>query len=137
MVINWPQLKKNNYEYVYNDIASVRSVAPHPVVLKVILERSQLSHFVFVGGCKISQFAGADFVKTSTGFNGPGATLHNVKLMKTLVGDSVKVKASGGVKTVHDCVAMMEAGADRIGTSNGLHILKEIKSMTGARLSKD
>ena len=129
--MNWPQLKEKNYEYVYNDIASVRSVAPHPVILKVILETSQLSQFEIVAGCKISQSAGADFVKTSTGFNGPGATLHNVKLMKSLVGDSVKVKASGGVKTVQDCMAMTKAGAERIGTSNGVHIMNEINSMTG------
>ena len=116
---------------MYDDIASVRSVAPHPVILKVILETSQLSQFEIVAGCKISQCAGADFVKTSTGFNGPGATLHNVKLMKSLVGDSVKVKASGGVKTVHDCVAMTKAGAERIGTSNGVHIMNEVNSMTG------
>ena len=128
MVINWPQLKKKNYEDVYNDIVSVRGVAPHPVILKVILETSQLSQFEIVAGCKISQSAGADFVKTSTGFDGPGATLHNVKLMKSLVGNSVQVKASGGVKTVHDCVAMMEAGAGRIGTSNGVQIMNEIKT---------
>lgn len=131
VVINWPQLKEKCYEHVYNDIASVRGVAPYPVVLKVILETSQLSQFEIVAGCKLSQSAGADFVKTSTGFNGPGATLHNVRLMKSLVGDSVKVKASGGVKSVHDCVAMMEAGAERIGTSNGVQIMNEVRSMTG------
>ena len=131
MVMNWTQLKAKNYELVYSDIAAVRSGAPHPIVLKVILETSQLTHFEVVAGCKISQAAGADFVKTSTGFNGPGASLDNVKLMKSIVGNSARVKASGGVRTVNDCVAMMEAGAERIGTSNGVSIMNEAKGMTG------
>ena len=130
MVLNWPQLKAKNYEIVYADIAAVRNIAPHPVVLKVILETSQLSQHEIVAGCKISQAAGADFVKTSTGFNGPGASLENVRLMKSIVGDEVKVKASGGIKTVKDCIAMMEAGAERIGTSNGVHIMNEARSTT-------
>ena len=129
MVLNWPQLKAKNYESVYTDIAAVRMMAPHPVVLKVILETSQLTQYEIVAGCKISQAAGADFVKTSTGFNGPGASFDNVRLMKSIVGDSVRVKASGGIKTVNECVAMMEAGAERIGTSNGVWIMNEAKSM--------
>ena len=129
MVLNWPQLKAQDYESVYTDIAAVRMMAPHPVVLKVILETSQLTQHEIVAGCKISQAAGADFVKTSTGFNGPGASFDNVRLMKCIVGDSVRVKASGGIKTVNECVAMMEAGAERIGTSNGVWIMNEAKSM--------
>lgn len=125
MVLNWPHLKAKNYELVFTDIAAVRNTAPHPVVLKVILETSQLSQHEIVAGCKLSQAAGADFVKTSTGFNGPGASLENVRLMKSIVGDTVRVKASGGVKTVDNCVAMMEAGAERIGTSNGVQIMNE------------
>ena len=129
MVLNWVQLKTQNYERVYMEIAAVRNIAPHPVVLKVILETSQLSQSEIVAGCKIAQAARADFVKTSTGFNGPGASLENVRLIKAIVGDDVKVKASGGVKTVNDCVAMMEAGAERIGTSNGVRIMNEAKTM--------
>lgn len=125
MVLNWPHLKAKNYELVFTGIAAVRNTAPHPVVLKVILETSQLSQHEIVAGCKLSQAAGADFVKTSTGFNGPGAYLENVRLMKSIVGDTVRVKASGGVKTVDNCVAMMEAGAERIGTSNGVQIMNE------------
>lgn len=130
MVLNWPQLKAKDHELVYTGIAAVRNTAPHPVVLKVILETSQLSQHEIVAGCKISQAAGADFVKTSTGFNGPGASLDNVRLMKSIVGDSVKVKASGGIKTVKECIAMMEAGAERIGTSNGVHIMNEAQGST-------
>ena len=129
MVLNWPQLKAENYEQAYTDIAAVRNIAPHPVVLKVILETSQLSQHEIVAGCKVSQAAGADFVKTSTGFNGPGASLANVRLMKSIVRDSVRVKASGGIKTINECVAMMEAGAERIGTSNGVSIINEATSM--------
>jgi len=129
MVLNWVQIKAKNYEHVYTDIAAVRNIAPRPIALKVILETSQLSQFDMIAGCKIAEAARADFVKTSTGFNGPGATIENVRLMKVMVGDDVKVKASGGVKTVHDCVAMMEAGAERIGTSNGVWIMNEAKSL--------
>ena len=75
-------------------------MAPPPTILKVILETSQLSHSEIIAGCKISQLAKADFVKTSTGFNGAGASFDNVRLMKAVVGDGMKVKASGGVKTV-------------------------------------
>lgn len=129
MVLNWPALKNKDYERLYTDIAAVRNMAPHPVVLKVILETSQLSRSEIIAGCKIAQAARADFVKTSTGFNGPGASLENVRLMKAVVGTDVKVKASGGVKTVNECVAMMEAGAERIGTSSGVWIMSEAKSL--------
>lgn len=129
MVINWVQLKAQNYEHVYADIAAVRAIAPHPVVLKVILETSQLSQQDIIAGCKIAQAASADFVKTSTGFNGPGASFENVRLMKALVGNDLRVKASGGIKTINECVSMMEAGAERIGTSNGVWIMNEAKSL--------
>jgi len=128
MVLNWVQLKAKNYEHVYTDIAAVRKIAPRPIALKVILETSQLSQSDIIAGCKIAQAARADFVKTSTGFNGPGATIENVRLMKAMVGDDVKVKASGGIKTLHECVAMMAAGAERIGTSNGVRIVNEAKA---------
>ena len=125
MVINHVGLREKQYQEVYNDVAAVRNVAPHPVILKVILETSQLSPREIVAGCKIAEAARADFVKTSTGFNGQGATQENMRLMKSVVGDNMKVKASGGVRTVNECVAMMEAGAERIGTSNGVSIMEE------------
>ncbi|KAI4223660.1 MAG: hypothetical protein L6R36_005247 [Xanthoria steineri] len=125
MVMNYPLLKQQRYSQVYTDVAAVRNVAPHPVVLKVILETAQLTQFDIIAGCKVAEAANADFVKTSTGFGGQGATVENVRLMKSVVGPHMKVKASGGVKTVNECVSMMEAGAERIGTSNGVWIMKE------------
>ena len=125
MVINYKQLKEKDYSAVYTDIAAVRSIAPQPTILKVILETSQLAQTDIVAVCKIAQAASADFVKTSTGFNGMGATVENVRLMKGVVGDSMKVKASGGIKTVEDCIRMLGAGAERIGASSGVNIMKE------------
>lgn len=138
MVINHVLLRHKQYSEVYADIAAVRNVAPHPIILKVILETSQLSPREIIAGCKIAEVAGADYVKTSTGFNGQGATQENVRLMKSVVGGNMKVKASGGVKTVNDCVVMMEAGAERIGTSSGVSIMEEAKKqVTNAAGSGD
>ena len=125
MVINYEQLKKKEYSAVYTDVTTVRNTAPRPTILKVILETSQLSQNDIIAGCKIAQAAKADFVKTSTGFNGKGATVADVQLMKNVVGDSMKVKASGGIKTVKDCMRMLEAGAERIGASSGVDIMRE------------
>ena len=128
-MLNYTKLKEQDYSTVYTDVAAMRNVAPPPIVLKVILETSQLSQSEIIAGCQIAQAARADFVKTSTGFNGTGATTENVNLMKTTVGTNLKVKASGGVKTVQDCVRMMEAGAERIGTSSGVAIMKEASDL--------
>ena len=114
---------------MYTDIAAVRNVAPHPVILKVILETSQLAKSEIIAACMVAQSAGADFVKTSTGFNGRGASVNDVSLMKKVVGTSMRVKASGGIKTVGDCVTMLEAGAERIGTSNGVWIMGEAHAL--------
>ncbi|KAL9608702.1 MAG: hypothetical protein Q9167_006487 [Letrouitia subvulpina] len=129
MVINYPLLKQQKYDQVFTEIAAVRNIAPHPVILKVIMETSQLTHFEIIAGCKIAEAANADFVKTSSGFNGQGATEENVRLMKSVINPGMKVKASGGIKTVNECVAMMEAGAERIGTSNGVWIMKEAQTL--------
>lgn len=129
MVINYPLLKQQRYSQVYTDIAAVRNGAPHPIVLKVILETSKLSRSDIIAGCRVAEAANADFVKTSTGSGGQGATKENVRLMKSVIGPRMKVKASGGVKTVNECVVMMEAGAERIGTSNGVWIVKEAQTL--------
>ena len=133
MVLNYDLLKQGDFSSVYTELAvvrqAVRHAVPRPVVLKVILETSQLSHSDIIAGCKIAEAAQFDFVKTSTGFKGGGATEEHVNLMRKTVGDRLKVKASGGVKTVKDCVEMMEAGADRIGTSNGVWIMEEAKAL--------
>lgn len=129
LVLNYNRLKKGHYSEVYTDIAAVRNVAPHPVILKVILETSQLAESEIIAACIVTQSAGADFVKTSTGFNGRGASENDVSLMKKVVGSSMRVKASGGIKTLRDCVAMLEAGAERIGTSNGVWIMEEANAL--------
>ncbi|KAK2808211.1 hypothetical protein FQN50_004952 [Emmonsiellopsis sp. PD_5] len=138
MVLNYPKLKEGLYGDVYADVAAVRKAADDaatatttsiPVGLKVILETSQLAREQIVAGSLISCLAGADFVKTSTGFNGAGASVENVALMKAVcevVRKEVKVKASGGVRTAEDCVKMIRAGAERIGASAGLKIVEEL-----------
>lgn len=130
MVLNWPLLKQGKYVDVYKDILAVRHAAPAPQTkLKVILETSQLSRDEIIAGSAISDMAGADFVKTSTGFNGAGATIENVRLMRevvNLLGNGCKVKASGGVRTAEDAVEMLKAGADRIGASAGVKIVREL-----------
>ena len=127
MVLNWHKLKDDQYDEVYEDIVAVRKAAPSQVALKVILETSQLSHAQIIAGCVIVEAAGAQFVKTSTGFCGQGATVDNVTLMKAVVGSRLEVKASGGIKTSKDCRAMLEAGASRIGASSGKQIVDEMK----------
>ncbi|KAL2868453.1 2-deoxyribose-5-phosphate aldolase [Aspergillus lucknowensis] len=130
MVLKYPLLKEKQYNEVYEDILAVRKAAPLPVRLKVILETSQLSRDEIIAGSVISCLAGADYIKTSTGFNGAGATVENVALMyeiAKLVGKGTKVKASGGVRTAADCIKMLKAGAERIGASSGVKIVQELE----------
>ena len=119
-------LKSMNYEFVQNDIAEVVKVA-HSLnaLVKVIIEACLLSDDEIVMACKFSEAAGADFVKTSTGFSSGGAKVADVKLMKKTVGDRLKVKASGGIRDLETVEAMIEAGADRIGASAGVQIMEE------------
>lgn len=124
MVINIGRLKDGDEDYVCDDISAVvEAVSPVPV--KVILETCLLSDEEKVLACKCALTAGAAFVKTSTGFSTGGATVSDVELMKKTVGDECKIKASGGVKTREDALAMIEAGASRIGTSAGVAICKD------------
>lgn len=119
MVINIGALKDGDDDYVTNEIRQLKKAAGDHV-LKVIIETCLLSDEEKVRACKDAVAAGADFVKTSTGFSTGGATVADVKLMKEAVkGSSVKVKASGGVRTKEDMQAMIDAGAERIGTSHG------------------
>ncbi|MBR0440040.1 MAG: deoxyribose-phosphate aldolase [Bacilli bacterium] len=122
MVINVGMLKAGHDDYVKEEIRLLKEVAGSKV-LKVIIETCLLSDEEKVRACKLSKEAGADFVKTSTGFSTGGATVHDVKLMRETVGPNMGVKASGGVRTHEDLIAMVEAGASRIGTSNGTKIL--------------
>ena len=122
MVINVTMLKAGKYDYIYEEIKAIKE-ACNGKLLKVILETCLLTDDEVVKACELSVKAGADFVKTSTGFSTGGATVHHVSLMRKTVGPNVGVKASGGVRTHEDLLAMVEAGANRIGTSAGCKII--------------
>lgn len=122
MVINVSALKDKKYDYLNNEIKLIKKVCKKKV-LKVILETCLLTNDEIVKACEIAKEAGADFVKTSTGFSTGGATIEAVSLMRKTVGTNMGVKASGGVKTHEDLLKMVEAGANRIGTSSGTKII--------------
>ena len=122
MVINVGMLKSENDEYVENEIRLIKE-SINGKLLKVIIETCLLTDEEKVRACLLSKEAGADFVKTSTGFSKGGATVEDVILMRKTVGPDMGVKASGGVRTHEDLLAMVEAGATRIGTSNGTKII--------------
>lgn len=119
MVMNISALKNKDYEYVESDIKQVRNECKDKT-LKVIIETCLLSDEEIVKACEIAKSAGADFVKTSTGFSTGGATESAVALMRKTVGSEMGVKASGGIKTKEDAERMIAAGASRIGTSSNL-----------------
>ncbi|MCK4530523.1 MAG: deoxyribose-phosphate aldolase [Candidatus Marinimicrobia bacterium] len=123
MVINIGALKDGDNALVEGDIKAVVSSAEGNTV-KVIIETCLLTDEEKVTACELAKSAGAHFVKTSTGFSTGGATLEDVKLMKETVGDELEVKASGGVRSYEDAMAMINAGATRIGTSSGVMILQ-------------
>jgi phosphopentomutase len=127
MVINIGALKDRNYELVENDISAVVEAAHEEgAICKVIIETALLTDSEKVQACELAKSAGADFVKTSTGFSTGGATVEDVALMRMTVGSNMGVKASGGIRTAADALAMVEAGANRIGASSGVSIMKEI-----------
>ncbi len=123
MVINIGALKSKAYDTVLQDIKAVRGAGEH-FTLKVIIETSVLTEEEKIKACELSAQAGADFVKTSTGFTGGGATAEDVRLMRAHVPASMQVKASGGVRTREDFDAMVAAGATRIGASAGVKIIE-------------
>ena len=124
MVINVGMLKSGEYEYVENDIfAVVTTSRRYSALTKVILETSLLSDEEKIKGCVLAKRAGADFVKTSTGFAKGGATVGDIALMRKVVGSAMGVKASGGVRTREDALAMVASGADRIGASASVKIV--------------
>lgn len=119
MVIDLGAAIEGDYDYVQSDIQAVRDAAPRPIVLKVIIESAALSDEAIVAVSRAAESAGADFVKTSTGFHpAGGASIHAVTLMKQTVGDRLGVKASGGIRTRQDAEAMIAAGATRLGLSS-------------------
>ena len=125
MVINVGAVKSGGWELVREDIAAVNA-AKGTAKLKVIIETCLLTDEEKVRVCQIAKEAGADFVKTSTGFSTGGATVHDVELMRKTVGPEMGVKASGGVRTLADALAMIEAGASRLGASAGVKIIKAL-----------
>jgi deoxyribose-phosphate aldolase len=126
MVVHVGALKEARYDYVRQDIATVVAVAEeHDAIVKVILETCLLTDDEIVKACELSREAGAAFVKTSTGFSKDGATAHHVALMKQTVGKDLQVKASGGIRDLKKTLEMIEAGADRIGASASVEIMKE------------
>jgi deoxyribose-phosphate aldolase len=126
MVINIGALKGESYSLVLNDILAVAQVAhERSVLLKVIIETALLTHREKIMACLLARAAGADFVKTSTGFGPGGATIADVELMRRVVGPDTGVKAAGGIRTLRDALAMITAGANRIGSSAGVSILNE------------
>lgn len=128
MVINIGRLKSGDYNYVFNDIQQiVLEAKPKKVIVKVIIETCLLSDEEKIKACLISKEAGADFVKTSTGFSKGGATAGDIALMRYVVGGSMGVKASGGVRSREDAELMIASGADRIGASASVKIVQNIK----------
>ncbi len=122
MVINIGALKDKNYDLVREDIRAVVD-ACQGKLMKVILENCLLTKEEIVKACQLSMEAGAQYVKTSTGFSTGGAVAEDVALMKKTVGEKLKVKASGGIRTPKEAEAMILAGADRIGAGNGIALL--------------
>lgn len=127
MVINIGALKSKNYDLVLEDIQAVVAASGDKLV-KVIIETCLLTEEEKVKACQLSKEAGADFVKTSTGFSTGGATVEDVALMRKTVGPDMGVKASGGARSYEDAIAFIEAGATRIGASSGVAIMKGEKA---------
>ena len=123
MVINVGQLKSGNYEYVLNEIKEIKSACGDKI-LKVIIETCLLSEDEKIKMCEIVTEAGADFIKTSTGFSTAGATFEDVELFAEHVGDNVRIKAAGGIASLDDARKFIELGATRLGTSRIIKIIK-------------
>lgn len=123
MVINVGALKDRKYDYVLNEIKTLKEVCGNNIVLKVIIETCLLTEEEKVKACELSREAGADFVKTSTGFSTGGAKASDVALMRKTVGADMGVKASGGIHSAKEAQAMIDAGASRLGTSATLAII--------------
>jgi deoxyribose-phosphate aldolase len=130
MVINISALKDKQDDLVERDISAVVEAAKGKALTKVIIETCLLTKEEKVKACELSVKAGADFVKTSTGFSTGGATVEDIRLMRETVGPEIGVKASGGVRSLEDAIAMVEAGATRIGASSGVSISKGERSLS-------
>lgn len=131
MVLNIGALKAAEYSFVERDIFDVVRAAEGKIV-KVILETSLLTDDEKKKACELSVKAGAHFVKTSTGFGGGGATVEDILLMKSVVGQQAKIKASGGIRDLETAKKMIEAGAVRLGTSSGVALVKGLSTQPGS-----
>ena len=127
MVINITNVKNNNYADIKTEIQVLKQVTEEKI-LKVIIETCYLTEPEKITLCKIVTEAGADYIKTSTGFGTAGATLEDIRLFKAHIGPDVKMKAAGGIRSREDMVAFLEAGCSRLGTSSDVKILTEGKS---------
>lgn len=127
MVINIGALKNKDYDRVRDDIRAVVYAAKNKAIVKVIIETCLLTQEEKKIACEMAMEAGADFVKTSTGFSTGGATTEDVKLMKTIVRNKLQIKASGGIRDYETAMAMIDAGASRIGASASVNIVKGAK----------
>ena len=131
-VINIGELKMGNWDYIKEEMSQITNACKEKgILIKVIFENCYLTDDEKVKLAEIAKEVKPDFIKTSTGFGPSGATIEDVKLMKSIVGDEVKVKAAGGIRDWETCKAMIEAGAERIGTSSSLIILEEFKASGG------
>jgi deoxyribose-phosphate aldolase len=131
MVINIGELRSGHADYVHHEIRAVVNAAHPKAIVKVILENAYLTHAEKVLGCQLVEEAGADFVKTSTGFAPTGATVEDIALMRATVGSQVQVKAAHGVRTLDQLLAMIDAGATRSGATATATILDEFKQRYG------
>jgi deoxyribose-phosphate aldolase len=131
-VINLRALKAGNTDLVYREIATMAELCkPHGAISKAILETCYLTEEEKVTVCELAVKAGVDFVKTSTGFGTAGATVADVKLMRSVCGPKMGVKAAGGIRTLEIALAMIEAGATRLGTSCGVKLMESLAAGAG------
>ena len=131
-VINVGEVKNGNYDYIADEMRQIVAACREKnVISKVIFENCYLTQDEIVKVAKIAKQVKPDFVKTSTGFGTGGAVLADVKLMKSVVGDDVKVKAAGGIRDLETCLAIIEAGAERIGSTSGIDIVEAYKKQLG------
>jgi len=131
-VINVGEVKNGNYDYIEDEMRQIVAACREKnVISKVIFENCYLTQDEIVKVAKIARQVKPDFVKTSTGFGTGGAVLADVKLMKSVVGDDVKVKAAGGIRDLETCLAIIEAGAERVGSTSGIDIVEAYKKQLG------
>ncbi len=123
MVINISAVKNKQYDFVFNEIKQIKSICQNKI-LKVIIETCLLTDEEKIRMCEIVTRSGADYIKTSTGFAGGGATFEDIKLFSENIGDNLKIKAAGGIKSFDDAEQFIKLGADRLGTSRLVSILK-------------